>query len=375
VGLSTSRARSHEASDGRPVASRMADWREVEAIVEGMGELNAGLFQIAPERHIGPHYNEPLKDLAIRTGRPITQGMTVSLRDPDEWRPQLALMDAAAREGGRMFAQVHTQEIALLLSFETNLPFDEWDVWREFRQLPLEQQKAGLRDPATRERLADVASRPYQGPTVYGAAGKPPEWEWIFLYDRVEGPHRSLAELARERGVRPVDVMIDEALARDFKVFFRQVAVNGDMNAVLGMMRHPRAVVTFSDSGAHVSQIMDSSIHTHLLRYWVRERQAFTLEEAIRKVTYDTATHWGFADRGLLREGFAADVVVFDPETVAPQMPTVRHDLPAGATRLFQQATGIAATVVNGKVLLRNGEHTGNLPGRLLRGRVPGVTD
>ena len=132
-----------------------------------------------------------------------------------------------------------------------------------------------------------------------------------------------------------------------------------------------RSVVTFSDAGAHVSQIMDNSLQTHLLSYWVREKQAFTLEQTIRKITYETASHWGFADRGLVREGFAADLVVFDPDTVAPKLPELRHDLPQGGRRLFQRAQGIAATLVNGVVLLRDGEATGCLPGRLLRGRLP----
>ena len=133
-------------------------------------------------------------------------------------------------------------------------------------------------------------------------------------------------------------------------------------------MRHPRTVTTFSDSGAHVSQLMDASLQTHLLSHWVRERQAFTLEQAVRMLTLVPATHWGFADRGLVREGFAADLIVFDPDTIAPEMPEVAHDLPAGAQRLVQRARGIAATVVNGEVVLRDGKPTGALPGRLLRG-------
>jgi N-acyl-D-aspartate/D-glutamate deacylase len=372
VGFSTSRGLSHETSDGRPVASRLADWQEVEAIAAAMAELDAGIFQIAPERHAGPDFAVPLKDLAVRTGRLVTMGMVASLKAPDDWRPQLELMEAAAREGGRMFAQVHTRDISVLLSFETELPFDNWDVWRDFRRLPLEQQLTALRDPATRARLVESASRPYEGPKVHGAGGRPPDWEWMFIFDSLSRKKPSIAELARQRNVRPVEVMIDEAVKRDLKLFFRQVAVNGNDEEVLKMMRHPRSVVTFSDAGAHVSQIMDNSLQTHLLSYWVRERQAFTLEEAIRKVTYETASHFGFADRGLIREGFAADLVIFNPETVAPLLPEVRHDLPAGEIRLFQGAEGIAGTIVNGQVLLRNGVPTGNLPGRLLRARVPG---
>ena len=133
-------------------------------------------------------------------------------------------------------------------------------------------------------------------------------------------------------------------------------------------MKHPRSNVTFSDSGAHVSQIMDSSLQTHLLSHWVRQEQAFTLEEAVRLITYDTATSWGFHDRGLLREGMVADIAVFDPETIEPRMPEVVHDLPSGAKRLKQFASGMLATIVAGQVVLKENEHTGALPGQLLRG-------
>ena len=129
--------------------------------------------------------------------------------------------------------------------------------------------------------------------------------------------------------------------------------------------------MTFSDSGAHVSQIMDASLQTHLLSHWVRAKQAIALEQAVRMLSFEPATHWGFTDRGLILDGMAADLLVFDPDTVAPEMPEVMHDLPAGARRLVQKAHGIAATVVNGEVVLRNGKPTGALPGRLLRGPRP----
>jgi N-acyl-D-aspartate/D-glutamate deacylase len=177
-----------------------------------------------------------------------------------------------------------------------------------------------------------------------------------------------MTEVARQRGVSEVEAMIDIALERDFKVFFRQPIANEDQDQALEMMQHPRSVVTFSDSGAHVSQIMDSSLQTHIFSHWVREKQAFTLEEAVRLVTYDTATHWGFHDRGLIREGMAADLVVFDPDTIGGRMPEVVTDLPAAARRLKQTANGIHATVVNGEILLRDNQPTGATPGRLIRG-------
>ena len=125
--------------------------------------------------------------------------------------------------------------------------------------------------------------------------------------------------------------------------------------------------MTFSDSGAHVSQIADSSIQTYLLSYWVRERQAFSLEEAVRMVTHDPAKAWGFYDRGLIREGFAADLNVFDPKSLSPELPALVGDLPGGARRFIQHAQGYLATIVGGDVVFRGGQHSGALPGRLLR--------
>jgi N-acyl-D-aspartate/D-glutamate deacylase len=113
---------------------------------------------------------------------------------------------------------------------------------------------------------------------------------------------------------------------------------------------------------------MDSSLQTHLLSYWVREKQAVTLEDAVRMLSFVPASHWGLTGRGLLREGYHADVVIFNPGTIAPLMPELVYDLPAGARRLKQKAAGVMATVVNGEVVLRNNEHTGAMPGQLLRG-------
>ncbi len=136
-------------------------------------------------------------------------------------------------------------------------------------------------------------------------------------------------------------------------------------------MKHPAGSISdlaLRIPGAHVSQLSDCSIQTHLLAYWVRDRQDFTLEEAVRMLTLAPATAWGFHDRGLIKEGFVADLAVFDPDTVAPDMPTITTDLPGGAKRLSQRATGFLATVVGGDVFLRNGEHTGALSGQLIRG-------
>jgi N-acyl-D-aspartate/D-glutamate deacylase len=181
-------------------------------------------------------------------------------------------------------------------------------------------------------------------------------------------PNPTVNEVAARRGVSPVEAMIDLALETDLGQLFIQPSLYPqDPDVLLAVMRHPRTVMTFSDSGAHLSQIADASIHTHLLGYWVRDRQEFTLEEAVRMLTLAPAMAWGFSDRGLLREGMVADVNVFDPERVGPAVPEVVRDLPQGGKRLSQRAEGFKATVVAGEITIADGESTGALPGRLVR--------
>jgi N-acyl-D-amino-acid deacylase len=371
IGFTTSRSPSHETPDRRPVASRLASWDEVRRLVGVMGDMNAGVFELAGERAGGDperlrDYHVRLRDLAVETGRPITWGLFSRREEPDLWRTYIALLEETADRGGRMFAQVHSRALTIVLSFKTNLPFDRLPVWRELRALPLDQQKVRLRDPELRRRLVEAAKERDERRPV-GAEARLGSYEWIFVMDTPQGPHRSVAEIARERGVDPVEAIIDLALEKDLDRFFLQPIANENQEHALELIKHPRTVVTFSDSGAHVSQIMDASLQTHLLSYWVRARQALPLEQAVRMLSFEPATHWGFADRGLIREGMVADMLVFDPETIAPEMPEVVRDLPAGARRLTQRSRGIAATVVNGEVVLRDGKPTGALPGQLLR--------
>lgn len=371
IGFSTSRTRAHMTADDRPVASRLAQWDEVRAIVNTMGKMGKGIFELAfditgrPERV--REIQEQLKALAVESRVAQTWGVFSSRRVPGAWRRYLDLVDETAAMGGRIQLQSHSRALNVLLSFLTATPFDKWDVWRDIRALPLAEQKHKLEDPAIKARLVEIANQEYTGPRIVGAEPRPPEWDWVFPMADMNGDQPSMAELARQRGVDPVALMIDLALQHDFQIFFQQPIANEDQHDVLQMMKHPRTMVTFSDSGAHVSQIVDSSLQTHMLRYWVREQEAFSLEEAIRKMTYETATLWGLHDRGLIRKGLAADLVVFDPQAVGPAMPTVEHDLPAGARRLKQVSTGIRNTIVNGQVLLTDNEHTGATPGRLLR--------
>jgi N-acyl-D-amino-acid deacylase len=375
LGLTTSRTVNHQTPDGGPVASRLATWDEVRELVGVLGDLNAGTFEIAGEdtgrdpRRI-KEYMGRLKALAVDSGVHVSFGMGASRRAPEVWRNYFDMTNEAALEGGRMSIQVHSRWIANVQSFETTTLFDRNPVWRDVRKLPLEEQEAALRNPEMRRKLVAAAYQDPDGPRAVGAEPRRAEFDWFFLMDRTTPPYRSIAQIAAEQNKDPVEVIIDLALDKHLKCFFLQPLVNENQETVLEMMQHPRSVVTFSDSGAHVSQIMDSSLQTHLMAYWVRERQALTLEQAVRMLTFIPASHWGFTGRGLVREGMFADVIVFNPDTVMPQMPQITYDLPAGARRLKQKSSGMLATVVNGEVLLRNNEHTGALPGKLLRNRL-----
>ena len=378
MGFSSSRAHTHVTPDNTPVASRIADWTEIDRLVGAMAELGAGIFQVGPDISGGRAqraFLARLKQVAVESGRPVMFGTIASRQgdDPNPWTYQLDYLDECATAGARVWGQTTTRSINAIFSLKSYLPFDVLPAWRELRRLPLTEQKQRLADPETRRRLiaAEATMKPRDNVLQGGGAAttdpRKPDYHNLYAMKDVEWNDPTVAELAAARQQHPVDVMIDLALANDDQVFV-QPLVNEQPDQVLGMLRHPRTLATFSDSGAHVCQEMGSSLQTHMLSYWVRARQAFTLEEAVRKLSFDNASAWGLADRGLVREGYRADLVLYDAARVKPSMPTVEMDLPGGARRLVQKAEGIAATIVNGEVTLEHGESTGRLPGVLLRG-------
>jgi N-acyl-D-amino-acid deacylase len=377
VGLSTTRSNNHRTAEGRPVASRVGDWSEVQAMAQVMADLGAGVFEIS--RGIGNFDPETrraeldrIRSLALDTGVPVTfGGAWYGRKRPNLWREQFSMINDIVAGGGKVLIQATSTWNGSLRSFETVMPFDNFPVWSDFRKLPLEEQKKGLRDPEMRKRLIDAAKNTKRSsdPALPNVLLRDVDWNWVFPQLTGLPPHRSIAEMAKERGADPFDVLFDVALEHDFDVFFINPSNNEDQDYVLALLRHPNTAATFSDEGAHVASTINP-VQSYLLGHWVREKQAITLEAAVRKITFDIASFWSLKDRGLLREGNYADVVVFNADTIAPAMPKLVYDLPAGARRLVQKAEGIKATVVNGEVLMRRNEHSGALPGRLLRGAL-----
>ncbi|MEI6536952.1 MAG: amidohydrolase family protein, partial [Verrucomicrobiaceae bacterium] len=322
IGFTSSRSTGHKLPepDNRPVASNHASWDELSQLVCAMGKTGRGIFELSrekearsPDAMLRKAANERLRDLAVKSGVPITFGIpggSVGVED------SLALLDSTADAGGRMFGQTHTRGISHMLSFKGRLQFDDLAEWAEVRALPIEEQRKAFSDPARRKRLVDATKA-----GVYRTGGgepRKPNYENMYVLYSAVSHNPTVAELAAQRNVDPVEVMMDLAVESNFNQLFMQfdiATVPKSEAEALKTLRHPRTVMTFSDSGAHVSLIMDSSIHTHLLAYWVRERKAFSLEEGVKMITLTPAMAWGFTDRGLLRQGCIADINVFDPAT------------------------------------------------------------
>lgn len=378
IGFSTSRTHTHLTPDGTPVASRIADWSEIERIIAAMGELGAGLFQTGPDitsREDNLAFLERMRGYALTHRRPIMFGIVTTRQgdDPPAWQDQARVIREVNAAGGRMFAQGTTRSINAVFSMKSYLPFDVLAAWKPIRALPIDEQKRKMRDPAVRRELvaAEAAMKPRDNRMQGGGAAttdpRQPDYDNLYALTGVDWNDPTVGELARASGRHPVEVMLDAMLEDENRVFMQPI-VNEDRDDILGMLSDDHTLATFSDSGAHVAQEMGSSLQTHFLHYWVNERKAFTLEHAIRKITHDNARAFELPERGLVKEGYRADLVLFDADRIRPKLPTVETDLPGGARRLVQKAEGIRAMIVNGAVTLEDGVATGTYAGEVIRG-------
>ncbi|MBT4689348.1 MAG: amidohydrolase family protein, partial [Rhodospirillaceae bacterium] len=302
MGLSTSRASTHIRPDGGPVASRIGNWREIEVLVDAMAELNTGIFQIGPDVSGGAAqraFMEELRKIAVGSGRPVMFGtLSTSQGDnPNPWTYQYEWMEEVVAAGARVFGQGTTKSINAIFSAKSYLPFDFLPTWKEIRALSLEEQKIRFQDPELRARLvAEEAGMKPKGTDFQGGGAattdpRKPDYANIFPMFDVKWDDPSITDLSEQRGKNPVEVMMDLIIENE-DLAFVQPLVNEKPDDVLSMLKNPRTLATFSDSGAHVCQEMGSSLQTHMLSYWVRQREAFTLEEAVRKLTFDNASAW-----------------------------------------------------------------------------------
>jgi N-acyl-D-aspartate/D-glutamate deacylase len=247
--------------------------------------------------------------------------------------------------------------------------FDGLPAWRPIMLQGAQEKLAAFANPVVRQRLYHDAVES-SIPTTFSR-----RWDLLFVTKPQLPQHqswrgKSIADIARAQGKNVLDTFLDLVVEEQLETGFEINQINGDDEAVGTILRNPYTVIGLSDAGAHVVFDAGYGFCTRFLGYWVREKQIMPIEEAVRKLTFMSASVFGLHDRGLLRPGLAADITLFDPDTIAARDPEVVHDLPGGGQRLMQYADGIHYTIVNGAVLTEHGQHTGAYPGKLLRNAV-----
>jgi len=375
VGFATSVSRIHIGYSGRPVPSRLAEFGEMLALADAVGASGHGVI----------HYNvgrerpwDEFEALHAASGRPVVwTALLAGSSGPGSHREHLRRAGEQIGRGLPIYAQGACRPIQIEFDFRSPVVFDTWASFEPARAAADEPaRRAVYADPDFRERARRQARGP--GPDDAWFAGKEAEGDsrraafremTISWADDPALVERRLVDVARERGVDPVDLMLDLALATDLRLQCRVSLLNFVEDEVREIVQDPHVVIGLGDGGAHMSQLCDACYATHLLGHWVRERQALTLEQAVRQLTSRPAEIFGIPERGRLAVGLAADVVVFDPATVGAQPLERIRDLPGGEDRLISRATGIDAVIVNGQLLPEPGRTAAQWPGRLLRQR------
>ena len=370
LGVSTSRTLMHKVPDGRPIPGTYAAADELLAFAEVLHEHGAGIFEGA--MRLGERDNDALDstrsevalmgEISRRSGRPVSFGLTQSSRRPDLYERVIDFVKDENESGANVRPQTTARGVGILFGLETRTPFDRAPSWKELRSAPNGRKLQMVRDASFRQTLINEAD----------VHGTPIDLDELFVLPAGDAryecdPANSLSAIAVERGVSPAAAFIELILESDGALVANMPFLNQDLQAVETMLDDPLVTLGLADAGAHVGQIMDASQPTFFLTYWIRERERWSIEEAIRRLTTDTAQLFGIRNRGRLVVGAFADVNVIDFEGLQLPIPEYVHDLPDGAGRYVQGSSGYDYTLVNGEVFMEHGEHTGVLNGRLLR--------
>ena len=372
VGVSFERNLRHFDWNGRLAPTNVASDAEIFAVAGVVDEVGRGVIQFGGDRKLGAQ--------VAKTSRcPVFYGnITQQTVAPNRWREQLTEAENMMRQGHRAYQFVMPRPGDLRYTLKTAQHFDAMANWKSVMLLPLEQRKQAFRDPETRARLHLEAVETPNTPNHPGDFTRRWDLQFVFRPALPKNQHlkgKSIAEIAQEQEKDVLDTFLDLALEENLETEFERHEVNSDEAAMTALLTSPYTIIGQSDGGAHVVFRTDYSYSTYLLSHWVRERGIMPLEEAIRKLTFVPASLFGLYNRGLVRPGMAADLMVFDPETIAPLEPGEAQDLPGGAKRRKQLAQGIEYTVVNGEVLLEKPKHTGVYPGKVARNLSPAASN
>lgn len=368
VGFSTSRSATHVAYDGRKIPSRVCDVEEIYALAKAVGKAGGGLFEATAGRGL---FLEEYKRIAKDTGCNVSWTALLSdlsLGDGGH-EEQLRLSEEIAAAGYNVFPQVTPRPLNFEYQMKEPFIFEALSLFQPVSAADFDGRKRLYQDPefraAFRERMQTVREQfrsSFEKTVISQCLAEPGLDE------------QRLLDVAKRRGMAPTDLLLDLSLADNLETRFRVPVANHNEDSVEPLLKGKSTVLGLSDAGAHASQLCDAPLPTYLLSRWVREKQVFSIEEAVRMLTSRPAQVAGLKDRGLLAEGRPADITIFDPNTVgAGQLQRV-YDFPAGADRLISRESGIRAVIVNGTPIRENGadavDPKGTLPGGVLRRRA-----
>ena len=369
LGLSVSREKGHFDPQGVLIPALWADESEIFALADVLRDMGTGTIQAG-----GGQYVE-LKDgmmrrLAEASGRTVVyNSLSQTMRRPDEWKIHMARIEETAALGIRAYPMCSPNRVTQDFTMKNTQVFRGLPTWHPILLMSDEEKLRLYADPEIRAKLHDeaVVNKPD------AAVGISKTW-WNYIW--VNEPaleknkwmqFKSIGEIAETQGKRVIDALLDLVVEEKLETRLLQAENNIDDEALKKILTHPNAVIGLGDGGAHVQFHGGYGYITKLLGEWVREKQVMSLETAVRRLTFDSASTFGLYDRGLLRPGMAADIAIFDPATVNCGKEEVVHDFPAGGWRIKETAEGVTHTIVNGQILLEDRKHTGALPGRVLR--------
>jgi N-acyl-D-aspartate/D-glutamate deacylase len=381
-GFTTSRTDSHKTPDGELVPSRDADAEELLGIGSALGAVGAGAFGMNSDFDDEAYELAWMTKLARETGRPVWFLLTDRYEDPERWRRLMRAVHAARAQGLSLTAQIAGRPIGVMMGIGTALnPFTVRPSYKQLESLPIAEQRKRLRDPQVRRQI--LAEKPSEVEVAklaqfrqlvisrfdkFFTMGNPPDYE--------PGPEKSVAAIAARTGKTPDEVAYDYITEADGQYLYFPV-VNytvGDHEPIREMLNDPACLLGLSDGGAHCTSIVDAGLPSFMLAHWGRDRQRgprLPLELLVKRQTSETADFFGFTDRGRLAPGMRADVNLIDFDALRLHKPELVHDMPANGRRFVQRVEGYEATLVAGLPIFERGEHTGAMPGRLVRaGRI-----
>ncbi|HXG21476.1 MAG TPA: amidohydrolase family protein [Methylomirabilota bacterium] len=367
LGFSTTVATQHVGHQGRPLACRLASREELGAYARALRDLGYGSIEVnmggAGSSFLPAGSTELLDFLLTESRRPVTW-LSVQTRSdqPTAHRELLSNMDSLIKRGG--IPQASCQPTEIQFNLRNPFIFGPYEVCHKLFNRSVAEQTRVYADPAFRAAFRDAYTR---SPKAFGG-----QWARIEVCKVQHPAHRSwvgktIGALSAQEGKDPLDTFFDLAIADELGTEFTLAMLNFDPPLLQEVITDSRVLIGLSDGGAHVDMLCNTGYPTYLLGTWVRERQVMSLERAVQRLTAEPAQFFGLYDRGVIARGKAADLVIFDPRTVAAGDKEMLYDLPGGEGRFVQRAEGVHWVIVNGAVLFADGAHSGALPGQVLR--------